>query len=249
MELSALLPLPAWQLAVGVAVTLAASTLQGTLGFGFAMLSVPILAAVDPALAPVPQLMVTVPLVFGMAWRERHAADLRGAAWVLLGRFPGAALGLMLVTVASRMVLDLVIAGIVFSGVIASVGRFSSITPTKPLQCLAGIVSGCSAYVSSIGGPPLALLYRNSAGPALRSTLAVIFSFGLMITIGTRLAAGHMGWQDAQVALCLMPGVFGGLLISRRLTGKVEGARLRGAVLGVVALSALALVARALLRG
>lgn len=249
MDLSALLPVPGWELAVGLAVTLAAATLQGTLGFGFAMVSVPILAAVDPALAPVPQLMVTLPLVFTMAWRERHAADLRGAAWVLLGRFPGAALGLMLVAVASRMVLDLIIAGVVLLGVAASAGRFATITPTKPLQCLAGVVSGITSYAASIGGPPLALLYRNSAGPTLRSTLAVIFSFGLMITITTRVAAGHLGWRDAQVAACLIPGVLGGLLLSRHLAGRLEGPALRSAVLWVAALSALALVAQALLRG
>src|SRR5687768_11992248 len=57
-------------------VTAASAWLQGAIGFGFAVVSVPVLALAHPALAPVPQLLLSVPLTVVMAVRERHAMDL-----------------------------------------------------------------------------------------------------------------------------------------------------------------------------
>ncbi|MCL1692867.1 MAG: sulfite exporter TauE/SafE family protein, partial [Actinomycetia bacterium] len=53
-------------------VTFIAAAIQGVVGMGFAMVSVPILALINPSLAPVPQLLITLPLTISMAWRERH---------------------------------------------------------------------------------------------------------------------------------------------------------------------------------
>ena len=60
------------------------------------------------------------------------------------------------------------------------------------------------SYVSSIGGPPLALLYRDAQGDSLRSTLAFIFAVGHVLTIPhvSRLAvffpALLFGWLRAR---------------------------------------------------
>ena len=62
-----------------------AATVQGTIGFGFAILSVPVLSLLDPALAPVPQLLIMWVMTFGMFWRERRDVDLRGVGILLFG--------------------------------------------------------------------------------------------------------------------------------------------------------------------
>ena len=58
--------------------TTVSASLQGTLGFGFAICAVPVLSLLDPLWAPVPQLLVGFPLTLSMAIRERHALDLSG---------------------------------------------------------------------------------------------------------------------------------------------------------------------------
>ena len=76
-------------LILALAVTFVAASIQGVVGIGFALVSVPILALIDPSLAPVPQLLITMPLTITMAWRERRHIDASGIG---SDRWPGASL-------------------------------------------------------------------------------------------------------------------------------------------------------------
>ncbi|MDH3308971.1 MAG: sulfite exporter TauE/SafE family protein, partial [Acidimicrobiia bacterium] len=87
---------PTGTLIVAAIVTLVAGAVQGTIGFGSAVLAVPILTMVDPALTPIPQILLSLPLTITVLARERTRIDLRGTGWVLLGRLPGAIIGVAL---------------------------------------------------------------------------------------------------------------------------------------------------------
>lgn len=244
--MEALLDIPPLYLATAVLVTLAAATVQGTIGIGFAIFSVPVLSLLDPRLAPVPQLFLSLPLALTMVVRERHAIEVRGIAWVLVGRILGAVLGAFLLLIATRRTLDLFIGGVVLGAVFA-LSTSRSLTRTSLTEVVAGVVSGTGGIVSAIGGPPLALLYRNERGDALRANLASIFAIGMVISITGRLVAGKVVFVEAMVALAMLPGLFGGLLISRSLITRVNQRSVRRGVLAVSALAAFGLLARALL--
>ena len=117
---------------------------------------------------------------------------------------------------------------------------------TRTTQALAGAASGVTSLVASIGGPPIALLYRNFSGGRLRSSLNAIFAIGIVLSILLRALAGEISGDDVQLAAFLLPAALLGLWLSRFLTGRAEGRRLRTAVLVVSGFSALALLARAL---
>ena len=245
MDLAALLPVTAPILVVAMLVTALAAAVQGTIGFGFAIVSVPVLSLMDPTLAPVPQLLVTLPLTVSMAWRERHAMDLRGIGWVLVGRVPGALIGVVLLKLADKQGLDVLLA----SMVLLALGLLVSGVDVKrrPVtEVGAGIASGTMGLVSSIGGPPLALLFHDSPGPSIRASLAGIFTIGLLITIGTRAAASEIAWSDLHVAAFLLPALFVGLWASRYLHGRIEGRPLRVSILVVSAAASVGLMVRAL---
>lgn len=203
----------------------------------------PTLSLIDPRLAPVPQMLIVVPLVMTMAWRERHAIDMRGVAWIIAGRFPGAALGVGLIAIASPRVLDIVMASIVLFAVAVLTTGYD-IPRTRITQLVAGTASGLMSYVSAIGGPALAVIYRDASGETLRSSLAAVFSIGLVITLGARFGTGQVTWTDAHIALCLLPAIGVGLVASRGLTGKVEGRPLRITILVVATLAAVGLLLR-----
>ncbi|MEE2757504.1 MAG: sulfite exporter TauE/SafE family protein [Myxococcota bacterium] len=240
--------LPVTPTVYGVAflVTSVAATLQATIGFGFAVLSVPVLSLIDPRLAPVPQLLLIAPLAVSMAWRERAALDLKGLGWVLLGRGIGAGLGVLLLKVASQFILDISIAAVVMIAVI-SLTLIQRIPRNAMTELIAGTVSGTGALVSSIGGPPLALLYRDSGGGTLRSSLATIFIIGLFVTIGARVSGGLISQTDIVLAVFLVPAIGVGLYASRFLIGRIEGEPFRKAVLAVASVSAIGLMVRALM--
>jgi len=235
-----------WQWAVALLTTLVAATLQGTIGFGYAVLSVPILSLVDPRLAPVPQIVTAIPLTLIAAGREWSEMDLKGALWILLGRIPGAAIGASLLAIASPGALDVVIGAVV----LLAVGILATPVTIKrsPLVDLAvGTFSTACGYVSAIGGPPIALLFRDARGPTLRATLGFLFGVSVVITLGVRSATGQLTWLDMQLGVALSPAVLLGMWISRRFHARVEGTVLKRSVLVVSAIAALGLVARATL--
>ena len=65
--------LPVLALAWGL--TFVGAAVHGTIGMGIALVSVPILAIVDPALVPVPQMLLALVLNGFVFWRDRGALD------------------------------------------------------------------------------------------------------------------------------------------------------------------------------
>lgn len=230
--------------ALALAVTFVAAALQGVVGIGFAMLSVPILSLIDPRLAPVPQLLITVPLTVSMAWRERRHLEISGVGWIIAGRIPGAVIGVALLAVAVGRALDIAIAVIVLVavGIIAS-GRH--IERNAGTEFGAGVASGITGLVASIGGPPLALLYTDADGPTVRSSLAAVFTVGLAITITARTISGNITLEDVAVAAILFPALLLGYLVSIRVKGRVSRVQIRRGLLILSALGAVGLIVRA----
>jgi uncharacterized membrane protein YfcA len=207
------MPIETSEFVIAAAVTFLAAAVQGVVGMGFAVVSVPILRTLSPLLAPVPQLLMSPPMTASMAWRERHHLDLGGVGWILAGRFPGALLGLGLIAVASEKALDVII-GVAVLGAVAIIGGGFSVRRTPATKFGAGTLSGVLSIVASIGGPPVALLYRDEPGPTVRSSLAVVFFVGIIMTIVIRLVAGKVLLDEAKLALYLWPAQLLGLRVS-----------------------------------
>lgn len=244
--MAALESLPLSALIAAFVVTFMAAAIQGVVGLGFAVISVPILSLVHPSLIPGPQLVLSLPLTVAMFWRERRAFEPRGAAWVLVGRLPGAGLGMALLAVASQRALDVLIGASVLLGV-AVLSTRATVRRTPLRELFAGVASGVTGLVSAIGGPPVAFLYRDAAGPTARANLAAIFAVGTVLSLAGRAAAGGMSWADLQISLFLVPAMALGLLASQNLARRVDGARLRWAMLSVSAFAGLGLLLRAAL--
>ena len=234
------------EFAVAFVISFIAAALQSTVGFGFALLSVPLLSLLNPLFAPVPQLVVVWPLTLAMVLRERHAVEIRSTLWIFAGRLPGAAVGVALLKLLSQAALDVLMSLMVFAGVTLVVSS-AGFRRTSVREFVAGVVSGTMAMVSAIGGPPIALLYRNDEGPTVRANLGLVFAIGLTITLSVRSAAGEVSWDEVIIGLALLPAVGLGLRASRYLIPRVDGPRLRNAIVIVAGAAAVLLLGRGLL--
>lgn len=225
-----------------------AAALQGSIGFGFNILAVPILAMLDPDLTPIPTMVMGIPLTALMFARERQHVDFEGMRWLIAGRIPGSFIGAALLAAVSRRFLDGFIA-IVVLGAVLIIGTGYSLTHTRLTKFGVGLTSGVTGAASAIGGPPLALLYHRDAGPVIRSTLAFIFFIGQFVNLIALGLNGQLSIRPFQLAMILMPAMFVGYAVSGRLTERVEGAPIRAAVLGVSAFAGLVLLVRTLFAG
>ncbi len=184
-------------------------------------------------------------MVISMAWRERHAIDLDGVGWILIGRLIGAGIGLALLKLATDTTLDVLVGLAVLTGVVI-LATGAKVRRTPVTQTAAGTAASVTSLVASMGGPPLALLYHDAKGETIRSSLAMVFIFGVTLTIAIRAASGEISRTDVEVALWLLPAMLVGLRLGRTFAGKLEGAPLRRVILGLSATAAAGLLARAI---
>ena len=237
----------AWEeLALGWAVVFFAGVVQGTIGFGYAAISVPVLSLINPSFAPLPQILMSIPMTFYMAWRERSGLDWSGASWIIAGRIPGTAAGALLLALVTRRTLEVIIAFLIMIAVLL-LARGATFTRSRFNRFVAGMLSGIASMTAAIGGPPIAFLYRDLPGPVMRSSLAAIFFIGIVMSAIALFATGKVDYPTIMAATGLVPALLLGVYCSRFLTGRIEGKPLRIATLIVAGSASLVLAARALM--
>ena len=223
-----------------------AACVQGAAGFGMALLAAPLLTLVDRSFAPAPLVLAVLPLSVLVAQRDWAHLDRRGLAWAIGGRLPGVVLGGIAAALLSQHTLALVLG----LGVLVAVG-LSMVTarlrPTPGTLVSAGFASGFMGTTTSIGGPPMALVYQRSDGPAFRSTLAIYFAAGAVMSLTALAFAGRVGAHELRLGLLLWPGVVLGFLLSKPLTRYLDDGRTRAMVLAISAAAALLLIAEEVL--
>jgi uncharacterized protein len=219
------------------------SVLQGSVGFGLALMAAPLLALIDGSLAPGPLLVCNVALTALMARREWHSVRYGDLGWSLGGRLVGIAIVLLIMRDLSVRGLDFLFGGLVLVGVlITAVGPSFLLNP--PTLVGAGIASGIMGTATAIGGPPMAIVYQRERGPQFRGTLSLYFTIGAVLSAIGLAWSGRFGLADLTAGLLLCPGVLLGYLASHRFIGTVDRKGVRPAVLLVSALSAIVLIIR-----
>jgi len=231
-------------LLMGTAVLLAAFV-QGATGFGFAMISGPIIGLMQPLLLPVFLLIQMVPLNGFVAWRERHELDKVGTTWVSAGRFFGTFGGLWVLIVVTEQQLSLLIG---ISTVLAVIGTLLApkFDPGRRSFVAAGLITGVTETATGIGGPPLAVVYQHHRPPMLRSSVAACFLVGEVISLVILAITGKITGDQIGTALILLPAVLVGAVGSRLVHHRLEGALMRRVVLGFALVSGLVVMVQAL---
>ncbi len=227
------------------AAVLVGALVQGAAGFGLGLLAAPVVALADPGLVPVALLVVTAALPLLSVLRERTHVDWRGVGWAMLGRLPGTALGAWALLVLPVAAVGVAVALVVLTAVGASVVRWRP-SPTPRALVVGGFVSGAAGTATSIGGPPVALLYQGSPGPQVRATLGAFFFLGIVVSLGVLAATGQVQRDDVLAGVLLLPAMALGFALSGPLRAVVDAGRTRPVVLGLAGVSAAVLLVRSL---
>lgn len=216
---------------------------QGAVGFGANLLAVPVLAAIAPAALPGTMILLPLPLQLEMIGREHDGIVWSDVGWLTLGRLPGVLIGTWIVTVVALDQLSVLTGTVVLLGVAVSLVA-ATIPFTRTSKLTVGLVSGTVGTATSIGGPPLALLYQHRPGAVLRPTLAACFLVGTAQSLIALSLAGVMAWSQLRLAVALLPALLVGLVLSRVVARRIDGPRLRPVVLALAAAAACVAVAR-----
>lgn len=222
-----------------------ASAVQGSVGFGAALLAAPVLLLIHPAFAPGPILVSNLVLTLMVVRREWSSVDFAALRYLASGRVLGTIVAGGLLATLSQQLFDLLFGVLVLIAVLLSLPRGGFARSPRNLT-VAGIASGLMGTLSSIGGPPVALVYQGADPPRFRATLGVLLVIGATLSIAAAWAAGRFGDTELALSGVLVPAAFVGFWLSRFGLGWMHGPRVRVAVLVLSSLAGLSVLARAL---
>lgn len=223
----------------------AGAVLQGAVGFGSNLIAAPLLLLVDESFVPAPVVVGSLLLNALMILREGRASFDPSVNAAMVGQIPGSvAAGLVLASLPERH-LSLLFAALVLVAVGVSVAGWH-LRPTPRTLVGAGAAAGFMGTISGIGGPPIALVYQRSSGPALRATLSRFFLVGSVVSLVVLAVSGRIDGDTVTASAVTLPACVAGFAVSTPLARRLDRGSIRPYVLTLSALAAAAVLVREL---
>ena len=219
------------------------SAVQGVLGFGFAVIASPIIVQINPNLVPQLLALLGLPIALRVFFREKEGVDLSKVKPLIVGRLVGGPIGLLLLLNLSEKYLSIAVGVIVL---VAGLGSFFGwvINRSNLNSFLAGTFSGIFGMVAAVGGPPIALLYRNTKSEQFRPSLNSVFSIGILITLSLLLLSGNLFMDHLLLFVLFLPFVLVGVRVSTSIFSKFSDSFIATSVTYFSVLSGLYVILR-----
>jgi uncharacterized membrane protein YfcA len=226
-----------------------ATLIRSTLGFGEALVAVPLLALRIPITLAAPlAVLISVVVALVIVAQDWRMIEFKSAGWLIVSALVGIPLGLLLLTGLNDQVVKLILGAIIIAFSIYSLTPHARLHLEKdhlPLLLGAGFVSGVLGGAYGMNGPPLAIYgaLRRWSPRHFRATLQGYFlpvsSAGL---IGYA-AAGLWAPIVTRYFLLSLPGVIVAIFIGRALNHRLRGdAFFRFVYLGLILIGGVLLI-------
>ena len=98
----------------------------------------------------------------------------------------------ILMLIPSRDGFSLLFAGLILAAVALSLARWR-VRPTRRSLLVAGTLSGLMGTVTTIGAPPMGIVYQHAPGARTRGTLNAFFALGALVSLGALTSGQDFG--------------------------------------------------------
>ncbi len=215
-------------------IVFATAGIQAVVGFGFALLSVPIMMqVVDLHRAVILASLIGTANNFYQYRDLKHDQDKTQVRRFLLASFVGAPFGLLAFIYADQNALKVFLGLGVLLGVILLVRGRDLTNAHISLDWSMGVISGFLLTSTSTNGPPLvfALQARKSEPQVFRATLNMIFLVSGVYGLVLFAAFGEIATSDLWLAAAVLPSMVIGVSIGKFIRNRLDPNRFRIAVL------------------
>lgn len=200
----------------------AATIVQLNIGMGFGMTAGPLLALLDTSLVPVTGLALSsISAIIGtfLTWQNIQWQDLK---FSISGRLIGSLLAVSILLLLPNQKSFMIAFGLLTAfGLVLSISGLKFPFNSQSLL-LAGTISGTMGTITSVGAPPLALIYQDQQPVPSRATLTAFFAFGCVLSIVILMLAGIGTWREIAIAFLLLPATALGVVLAKPLRPLVD---------------------------
>lgn len=201
-------------LVAGVVVAFAA-LMQMATGMGFGMIAAPLLVLADPVFAPAPILIMGLAVASAGAFRERRHLVNSELIGGLGGRVIGMGFAVFLITLLPGQNAYMIVFGSIILVAVLLAASGWKVPFNQPNLWSLSIVSGLMGTITSVGAPPMALLYQGQAPSKIRPTLNAFFFFGSVVGLVGLFTADLLTPAHPLVAALLFVPMLAGMWLSR----------------------------------
>ncbi len=210
-----------------VAVVLLASLIKGITGFGFALISLPILVIWFPVKELIPVLTICNLLASVVIVLQKKSMPLMHANSRLL-IFSGSVAtiaGVILLSAISETSVTLIVAFLLaLLSVVSLIGKLRVVHNNRSNFVFAGIISGLLAGSVSISGPPLAIFMKEIG--VEKAEFREVFSWFSIITATIALAgyyfSGLLTVSEVKLSLYFFPILYFGSFVGKRINARLS---------------------------
>ena len=237
-----------------LAVIFLATMVRSTLGFGEALVAVPLLALRIPVAVAAPLAVAASILVAaGNLVADWRHVEIRTARGLILSALCGLPVGIYVLRVLDDHVVKLLLGAIIIAISIFSLRRGSepTVRPDNTFwMIVAGIVSGVLGGAYGMNGPPLAIYgaHRGWGPRQFRATLQGYFIVASLAGLIGYAAAGLWSAAATHYLLLSLPSIAGAILLARLINRKADGKRFFRVVYGVMMVIGAVLIGQAAAR-
>ncbi len=237
-------------LLAAAAIAFLAAVCQSLTAFGFALVTVPLLALaweVKPAV--VTSTVLGTVILLPLLYEVRGRVPVGRVMPILIGSLAGIPLGVVILEWIDAGALEITVAILVIAGslLIYFAPGLRLRRPPAPLSLLVGGLSGVLRAATSMGGPPIILyaLTLEREVERFRAILLAVFFPTSVVTIAVLAIVGRVTGDVLLVSVVAQPAVVLGSLTGRWARTRVSEAAFRLVVLGLLFVSSGAVLATA----
>jgi uncharacterized membrane protein YfcA len=225
-------------LALAVGIVLAAAVISGITGFGFGLVSVPLLLMLyDPVAVLTITKVLTLTtswIVIAHGWRSIQPGMIaRVFPWAILGTLAG----IQLLKAASEEAIKIIASSVVVAFALLLIRGLPEREWNHPLLApIAGFASGSMSTTTGLSGPPIVLYFtlRNVDVMPFRVTIATYFVLLDLFGLPALIQQDFVTRDDLKVAVALVPMALLGRIIGIRLAHRFSRKQFYRFTLGIL---------------
>lgn len=205
---------------------LCAAICQGLVGFGFGLLSIPVLACfMDIKQAIIIGVILTFVHYLMLLTRSYKLLMFQKTLLIFLSSILGMFLGVWIFVSIDQVMLKMITGFVVFcSGLLLMSGYFPNLGESPYVRALVGLSGGVLQAMTGMGGPPFIIYYasRKMNLEEFRSVLITLFLIISGISCLMLVLTPAAGWSTFWYGLIFLPAVVVGHELGVRLVGVVN---------------------------